>query len=112
MVQVIEITQIVSSTMPTLAKNRFEQVDEIQPDALNLVLAQTGSGQDGRIVVPGSALESADAKDIDSGVMPAVDAFRSAVKLANELKLAIVVIDKGKIWRRAWGELYRDDGAE
>jgi hypothetical protein len=38
--------------MPTPAKNRFEQVDFPQPDALNLVLTQTAARQDGRVFVP------------------------------------------------------------
>lgn len=90
------------------AKNRFEQVDEIQPDALNLTLTQTGSGQDGRIFIPASAQTVPDAKDIDSGKLPVVDALRAAIKLANELKLAIVVLDPHRIWRQKWGELYRE----
>jgi hypothetical protein len=104
--------------MPTPAKNRFEQVDEPQPDALNLVLTQTPSGQDGRVVILASALSGEGAaagtpasqvKDIDSGALPAVDAFRSAVKLANELKLAVVVVDPDRVWHANWGELFRDE---
>ena len=87
--------------------NRFEQVDSAEPDAINLILTQTASGQDGRVLIPASALEGGRAKDIDSGELPAVDAFRSAVKLANEMKLAVVVIDPGKVWHAKWGELYR-----
>lgn len=93
--------------------NRFEQVDEIQPDALNLILSQTGDGQDGAIHVPIAAMAMKLPKPIDSGAMPAKDAFRAAVKLANDMKLAVVVIDKDGVWNKEWGELYRhDDSAE
>ena len=38
---------------------------------------------------------------------------RGAVKLANELKLAIVVADPDGLWKKEWGELYREqDDAE
>jgi hypothetical protein len=41
------------------------------------------------------------------------DALASAVKLANELKLAIVVVDPDGGWKKEWGELYRwSDEAE
>ncbi len=59
--------------------NRFEQVDELQADALNLVLTQTAEGQNGRVLIPSSAFEEEGRKDIDSGEMPIVDAFRSAI---------------------------------
>jgi hypothetical protein len=90
--------------------NTFEQVDELQADALNLVVSQTGSGQNGRVLIPASAQGREDAKEIDSGELPVVDAVRAAIKLANEMKLAVVVIDKDKIWRAKWGTLYRDSG--
>ena len=40
------------------------------------------------------------------------DALSAAVKLANELKLAIVIVDPDKVWKKEWGELYRDDGVD
>ena len=88
--------------------NRFEQVDELQADALNLVLTQTAEGQNGRVLIPSSAFEEEGRKDIDSGEMPIVDAFRSAIQLGNELKLPVVVIDHDRVWRESWGELYRE----
>jgi hypothetical protein len=89
--------------------NRFEQVDEIQQDALNLILTQTFQGQIGAIHVPIAAMTMKLPKPIDSGDMPAKDAFRAAVKLANDMKLAIVVIDKDAIWNAEWGELFRHE---
>ena len=41
--------------------------------------------------------------------MPAKDAFSGAIKLANQLKIAIVVQDPDGVWKQEWGELYRDD---
>jgi hypothetical protein len=92
-----------------MARNRFEQVDELQPDAINLTLAQHSDGQVGAIHCPLTALGERAAKAIDSGELPARDAFSAAVKLANELKLAIVVIDPDRVWNKEWGDLYRYD---
>jgi hypothetical protein len=92
-----------------MARNRFERVDEPQPDALSLILRQTGEGQVGAVQVPTSALDGRLDRSIESGDLPIVDAFRSAIKLANELSVAIVVIDPDNVWREEWGELYRDE---
>jgi hypothetical protein len=87
--------------------NHFEQVDDLQDDALNLSFAQTAEGQTGRVRVPHSAVEGRLPGGVDSGDAPAIDAFRGAVKLANDLKLAIVVIDPDGVWKQEWGELFR-----
>ena len=91
-----------------MGKNRFEQVDELQDDALNLSFAQTFDGQTGRVRVPVTAVEGRLPGGVDSGDVPARDAFRGAIKLANDLKLAIVVIDPHGVWQEEWGELYRE----
>lgn len=90
-----------------MAENRFEQVDEIQPDALNLILSQGADGQNGAIHVPVAAMTLKMPKPIDSGDMPVKDAFRTAIKLANDMKLAIVVLDRDNVWNAEWGTLYR-----
>jgi hypothetical protein len=97
-----------------MTRNRFEQVDELQFDALNLSFAQTSQGQIGRVRVPQSAAEGKLPGGVDSGDVPARDAFRAAIKLANELKLAVVVIDPDNVWHHEWGDLYREgeEGAE
>ena len=41
--------------------------------------------------------------------MPPKDALSGAVRLANQLKLAIVVLDPDGVWKPEWGELYRDE---
>jgi hypothetical protein len=47
--------------------NRVEQVDFPQPDALNLVLAQTPSGQDGRVVILASAGKGVGRSEVRNG---------------------------------------------
>jgi len=86
--------------------NRFEQVDEIQPDAITVILEQRGDGRWAKVHCPASA-HSGLGKDTTSESMAPKDALSGAVKLANELKLAIVVVDPDGGWKREWGELYR-----
>lgn len=88
--------------------NRFEQVDEIQPDAITVTLKQRADGQWASVHCPASAFPAgAMAQNLDSGDLPPLDALSGAVKLANDLKLAIVVVDADGVWKREWGELYR-----
>jgi hypothetical protein len=89
--------------------NRFEQVDEIVPDAVTIALEQRSDGQWARIICPKSAHPSFDA-DRTTEPMPPKDALSGAVRLANEFELAIVVLDPDRIWKPAWGELYREPG--
>jgi hypothetical protein len=92
--------------------NRFEQVDEIQPDAITLILEQRGDGRWAKVHCPAYA-NSALREDKTSEDMAPKDALASAVKLANEFKLAIVVVDPDNGWKKEWGELYRwNDDAE
>ena len=86
--------------------NRFEQVDEIQPDAITLILEQRGDGRWAKVHCPSSA-HAALQNDMTSQSMAPKDALANAVKLANELKLAIVVVDPDGGWKQEWGELYR-----
>ena len=39
--------------------------------------------------------------------MDDVEAFRSAIRLANEIKSPIVVLDPQGLWNAEWGDLYR-----
>ena len=91
--------------------NRFEQVDESVPDAINVLLKQRADGQWAKVFCPQSASGQLK-EDKLSNTMAPKDALASAVKLANELKLAIVVADPDGIWKKEWGELYRDEGEE
>jgi hypothetical protein len=95
-----------------MPRNRFEQVDEPQADALNLVLAKEDADKAlGRVLCPVSAAPAGLPRGYDSGALPAVEAFRSAISLANTLKVAIVVIDPDGVWHKEWGDLFRDDEA-
>jgi hypothetical protein len=87
--------------------NRFERVDEVQPDAITLSLSRSGTGEVGSVIFPASASGGRFSEDKISGELPAVDSFRSAVKLANEMKVAVVVLDPEDVWKKDWGELYR-----
>ncbi len=93
--------------------NRFEQVDEIVPDAITIILEQRSDGQWAKVFCPRSAHDALLEDRISEPIAPK-DALSGAVKLANELKLAIVVIDPDAVWKREWGELYRwqDDAEE
>ena len=88
--------------------NRFEQVDEVVGDAINLVLAQRPDGRWATVVCPKSAHESL-AADRVTEPMPPNDALSGAVRLANQLKIPIVVLDPDGVWKPEWGELYRDE---
>ena len=89
-----------------MAANRFEKVDEIQPDAITLSLVKSGEGELGTVIFPASASGGRFSEDRISTALPAVESFRSAVKLANEMKVAIVVLDPDGAWKSDWGELY------
>jgi len=93
--------------------NRFEQVDEMVDDAITVALERRPDGDWARIFCPQSAHASL-REDWATEAMAPNDALSAAVKLANNLKLAIVVVDPGAAWRREWGELYRaaDDADE
>jgi hypothetical protein len=92
--------------------NRFEQVDEVVGDAITIVLAQRPDGRWAKVFCPRSAHESL-AADRVSEPIPPTDALSGAVRLANELKLAIVIVDPDGVWKPEWGELYREqDDAE
>jgi len=92
-------------------KNRFEQVDEIQSDAITLSLGKDGDKEYGVVVFPASASAGRLVQDSISGQLAAQDSFRSAVKLANEMKVAVVVMDPQGVWKQEWGDLYRDTDA-
>jgi len=92
-----------------MARNRFEQVDEIQPDAITLSLMKDEDGAEkGVVIFPAIASAGRLKSDHSSGRVGAVEAFRSAIRLANDMKVAIVVRDPEGIWKAEWGDLYRD----
>lgn len=98
-----------------MARNRFEQVDELQPDAITITLVQKSDGQIGIIHCPKSAAPDRLAADLTSPEIPARDALIGAIELANSKELPIVVIDRDNIWKKEWGDLWRyeeDSGGE
>jgi hypothetical protein len=92
-----------------MSKNRFEQVDEPQPDAITLSLWKQDDGAHGTVTIPATLSAGRLANDVVSDKLPAVDAFRSAIRLANEMKAPIVVMDPDATWQAEWGALYRAD---
>src|ERR1700681_673336 len=90
-----------------MAKNRFEQVDDLQSDAINLTLIQKSDGQVGIIHCPKTAAPDQLPADLTSQEIPACDAVIGAIQLANSKKLPIVWIDNDNIWKSEWGELWR-----
>lgn len=90
-----------------MRKNRFEIVDEIQPDAITLELAPGGDPETGRLHIPAACTSGMRSEDYTSDSVPKVDAFRTAIAIANQLKVAIVVMDAEGVWMAEWGDLYR-----
>jgi hypothetical protein len=90
-----------------MARNRFEQVDEPQSDAINLTLIQKSDGPVGIIHCPKTAAPDRVPADLTSPEVPVRQAVSGAIELANSKKLPIVVIDPDNIWNSEWGDLWR-----
>jgi hypothetical protein len=80
-----------------MVKNRSERVNEVQPDAITLSLTRSGNGEVGSVIFPASASGGKFSEDKISGELPAIDSLRFAIKLANEMKVAIVVMDADRV---------------
>lgn len=89
-----------------MAKNEFELVTSTQDDALTLLIGKNGDALMGAVLCPALATGGRLPKDYNSGSLPGQEAFRSAVKLANELKVPIVIMDPQGVWPAEWGTLY------
>lgn len=94
---------------PPKKKNEFERVGEVQPDAITFELIAEDGTQFGRVHCPASATNGRLPKDYHSEAMPGKEAFRAAIQLANEMKLAIVVLDPQELWPAEWGILYETE---
>jgi hypothetical protein len=91
-----------------MPKNRFEQVDEPHDDAITLKLWTSEENEPvGSITCPSALTGGRFPVDLTAGPGPAKDAFRHAIKLANEFRAPIVVMDPDAVWQSEWGELYR-----
>jgi hypothetical protein len=88
-------------------RNRFERVDEVQDDAITLSLKKGDPDSVGTVTFPASASGGRLANDSVSEELPMMDAFRSAIRLANTVKVPVVVLDPDNVWLSEWGELYR-----
>ena len=90
-----------------MARNRFEQVDEVQTDAITLGLWRRDDDPCGTVTLPARANGPSQTDAMISDPLPAKDAFRAAIHLANEVKLAVVVVDPDALWQSEWGDLFR-----
>jgi hypothetical protein len=90
-----------------MARNRFEQVDEKQDDAITLSLWKVGDNMYGTVTMPKSLSEGKLPSDLTTDKMPLKDAFRGAIQLANDIKAPVVVMDPDSLWQAEWGDLYR-----
>lgn len=97
-----------------MTKNRFEKVDSIQSDALTLQLSRVGEAAVGVVHWPAALSNHPLPKNFQSPQAPAKDAFRNIIKLANDVKAAVVVMDNDNVWDAEWGELFvvEDDAEE
>ena len=94
-----------------MTSNRFEQVEERQDDAITLFLHEAETGARGYVTCPAAVSGGVLAEDQITAEAQAKDAFRSAVRMANDLKAPLVVVDPSGLWQSDWGVLYRHDEA-
>lgn len=87
--------------------NRFEQVDEPAEDAMTLSLDKDGDKQWGVVSCSAAVTGGKLPKGFNSGELPLKESLRSAIRLANDFKLPLVVMDPHGLWEKDWGELYR-----
>jgi hypothetical protein len=90
-----------------MTRNRFEQVDEKQDDAITLSLWKVEDKMYGTVTVPKSLSAGKLPTDLTTDKMPIKDAFRGAIQLANDIKAPVVVMDPDSLWQVEWGDLYR-----
>ena len=94
-----------------MARNGFERVEAAPDDALTLLIGKNGEDLMGAVNCPASATGGQLPKDYASGPMTGKEAFRSAIQLANSLKIPMVVMDPQGVWPAEWGDLtIADDG--
>lgn len=92
-----------------MAKNEFELVDAPIPDGITLRLVKSATGDVAEVICPASATGGKLPKDYSSGPLAVKEALRNAIKLANELKTPLAVVDNDDLWQKEWGQLYRMD---
>ena len=77
--------------------NRFEQVDEPPTDAITLKLSERGGEAFGHVLCPADLAGGHLVNDFVSDELAAKEAFRTAIRLANEIRAPIVVEDKAGV---------------
>lgn len=92
-----------------MSMNRFEQVDEPPLDALTLLLSRGADKLSGQFICPATATGGRLPKDFRGAEMPLKEAFRAAIKFANDFKVPMVVVDPDGLWQAEWGRLSRYD---
>lgn len=90
-----------------MRRNRFEKVDEVQDDAITLEIAPGGEPEMARVHVPPAEEKAEVSVQKSSEPLPKIDAFRGAIKLANTLRMPVVVMGDENFWDTTWGDLYR-----
>jgi hypothetical protein len=91
--------------------NRFEQVDQPVADAVTVILKQRADGQWAKVACPKRAHPSLVDDEISESLPPTY-ALSNAVKLANALKIEVVVVDPNGIWKKEWGKLFVDEDGD
>ena len=89
--------------------SQFEQVDAAPDDAMTLTLSRDGDRLSGQIACPGSATSGRLPKGFRGAELPLKEAFRAAIKFANDFKVPMVVLDPDGLWQAEWGTLYREE---
>jgi hypothetical protein len=90
-----------------MSRNRFEQVDERQDDAITLMLCKADDNMYGTVTIPAALSGGKLSADMTTDKMPLKDAFRGAIRIGNEMKAPVVVVDPAALWQAEWGDLYR-----
>ncbi len=89
-----------------MSKNEFEKVAAVQPDAITLEILSLDGDPRGIVHCPAAATAGRLPKNYKSDAMPGKEAFRAAIKLANDMKAPVVVLDPLELWQDDWGTLF------
>ena len=79
----------------------------IRKNAITLSLCKAEDNVYGTVTVPRALSAGKVPADLTTAKMPIKDAFRGAIRLGNEMKAPVVVLDPDSLWQTEWGDLYR-----
>lgn len=91
------------------SSNRFEQVDEPQPDAVTVTMWDDSGQARGHVIGPVD-VEHSKPPLVFAGEDGSLMAFQALVigcHLANEFHRKVVIIDPKGVWKPDWGQLQR-----